>query len=256
MPRAKTFRLSKRAHELLQRLDLILDATYGAPEAELDNKPDALDEAIYIILSFQTNLERFKLVWQQLRQAFPTWEDLSRAPVPRVAKILKIGGLHDQKARAIKNLLKAVSARNGECSLQWLRGLDDDEAERALANLPGLSWKGARCVMLYSLGRSTFPVDTNTFRIFRRVGILSSSAVYRRKELHDSLQDAVEPSRRKAFHINLVVHGQRICLPRRPLCWKCAALRLCAMRGVPRKIRTAARRSGTGAPVVCAKVES
>lgn len=243
MQRAQVLRLSRRARSLLEQLDRVLDATYGTPEADLDNKSDPLDEAIYIILSFQTDLDRFKRVWRQLRQTFPSWEDLIRAPIQRVAKTLRIGGLHDQKARTIKNLLKIVSARTGECSLEWLRDLSDEDAEHALRNLPGLSWKGARCVMLYSLGRSTFPVDANTFRIFKRVGILSPSSVYRRRALHDSLQHAVEPSRRKAFHINLVVHGQRTCLPRRPLCSKCTARRFCAMRGVPDGIRRAARAS-------------
>lgn len=250
MDRAKILRLSRRARSLLDQLDRVLDATYGTPEADLDNKPDPLDEAIYIILSFQTDLDRVKRVWRQLRQAFPSWEDLSRARIHRIAKTLRIGGLHDQKARTIKNLLKIVAARNGECSLEWLRDLSDEDAEDALRKLPGLSWKGARCVMLYSLGRSTFPVDANTFRIFKRVGILSPSSVYRRRALHDSLQHAVEPSRRKAFHINLVVHGQRTCLPRRPRCSKCAARRFCAMCGVPDEIRMAARRRDAEAAIV------
>lgn len=256
MDTARTLRLSTRARASLKQLDSALDAAYGAPEADLDNKQDPLDEAIYIILSFQTDLDRFKRVWRELRLAFPTWEDLRRAPIHRVVKTLRIGGLHDQKARTIKNLLKIVSARNGECSLEWLRDVNDEEAERALTRLPGLSWKGARCVMLYSLGRSTFPVDGNTFRIFKRVGILSSSSVYRRRELHDSLQHAVEPSRRKAFHINLVVHGRRTCLPRRPLCSECAARQFCAMRGVPDEIRMAARRRDSEAAIVRARVRA
>ncbi len=250
MGRARTQWLSRRARALLKQLDRALDAAYGAPEADLDNKQDPLDEAIYIILSFQTDLDRFKGVWRQLRQVFPTWEDLRRASIHRVAKTLRIGGLHDQKARTIKNLLKVVSARNGKCSLGWLRDLNDEEAEHVLTRLPGLSWKGARCVMLYSLGRRTFPVDTNTFRVFRRVGILSPSSVYRRRALHDSLQRAVEPSRRKPFHINLVVHGQRTCLPRRPLCAECAARRFCTMRGVPDDIRQAVRQKSREAAVL------
>ncbi len=123
--------------------------------------------------------------------------------------------------------------------------MDDEEAERILTRLPGLSWKGGRCVLLYSLGRAVFPVDGNTFRIFKRVGVLSSSSVYRRRALHDGLQRAVEPSRRKPFHINLVVHGQRTCVPGRPRCSTCVARGMCAMSGVPADIRAAAQEAGT-----------
>src|SRR5690349_11412926 len=100
---ANTFRISSRSRAKLEQLDRVLDAAYGAPEGELDNKQDPLEEAVYIILSFQTNLKRFKEVWTQLREAFPSWEDLSRAPLRRVARVLRTGGLQAQKARTIKN---------------------------------------------------------------------------------------------------------------------------------------------------------
>ena len=236
-----TFRLSRHARTRLEKLDRVLDEFYEAAEAELDNKQDPLEEAIYIILSFQTGLGRVKKVWARLRQAFPSWEDVCRAPVRRIARVLRVGGLQAQKARTIKNLLRAVKARSGEVSLKWLRDMQDEEAERFLTRLPGLSWKGARCVLLYSLDRAALPIDGNTFRIFKRVGILPPHSVYRRRVLHDGLQYAVEPSRRKPFHVNLVVHGQRTCLPRCPRCSACAARDICAMRGVPGDIRAKVR---------------
>lgn len=253
MGSARTFRLSRRARARLEQLDRLLDASYGAPEADLDNKQDPLGEAIYIILSFQTNLERFKQVWAQLRVAFPSWEDLMRAPLRRVTRVLRTGGLQEQRARMIKKLLKAAKKETGTYSLDVLRNMEDEEAERFLTRLPGLSWKAARCVLLYSLVRDVFPVDGNTFRILKRVGVLDRSCVYRRRGLHDGLQDAVEPSRRKSFHINLVVHGQRTCLPRHPRCSICVARSICAMHGVSADIKRDARRStGSESGVVTA----
>lgn len=244
MGRAIDFRLRSGARRTLRELDRVLDAAYGSPESQLDNKEDPLDEAIYIILSFQTNLDRFKQVWDELRAVFPTWESLARSPLRRVVKTLRTGGLQEQKARTIKTLLRVIKRETGTYSLDLLWDLDDDEAERFLIRLPGLSWKGARCILLYSLGRAVFPIDSNTFRIFKRVGIIGRSAVYRRRALHDRLQDAVEPSRRKPFHINLVVHGQRVCLPRRPQCSKCPVQAICRMCGVPADIKDIAWQSG------------
>ena len=227
------FRFAPGGRKRLRLLDGLLDAAYGAPETVLGNQMDALDEAVYIILSFQTDLSRFRETWQSLRSAYPRWEDAAGASVDEIAAVLRAGGLHRQKARSIKRLLKAVRAGFGQLSLDALREMGDVDAERVLTRLPGLSWKGARCVLLYSLQRAVFPVDGNTFRIFRRVGVIPRSAVYRRRSLHDALQAAVPADRRRPYHVNLVVHGQRACLPSSPLCRSCLARYACQRRGVP-----------------------
>lgn len=226
------FRFSPGGRQRLRSLDRLLHAAYGAPESVLGNHSDPLDEAIYIILSFQTDLPRLRHTWRLLRTAFPRWRDLERAPASQVSHVLHSGGLHRQKAAAIKRLLNAVRARFGKLSLIALHDLSDVDAERILTKLPGLSWKGARCVLLYALQRHVFPVDGNTFRILQRTGVLPSSSLYRRRTLHDALQTAIVPSRRRAFHVNLVVHGQRTCLPRQPHCSECPVLSACQQRNV------------------------
>ena len=207
--------------ERLAHIDAVLEAAYGTPEAELGNKPDPLDEAIYIILSFQTDLARFSSTWSKLRAAYPSWDALERAAGSDVARILRDGGLHRQKTRTIRRLLAEVHKVVGDHSLDLLRAMNDEEAEKLLTRLPGLSWKAARCVLLYSLGRDVLPIDSNTFRILKRTGVLSRRAVYRRRSLHDAIQAAVPAHRRRALHVNLVVHGQRTCRPRTPQCPCC-----------------------------------
>ncbi len=231
---------------IIDKLDELLHATYGAPEHLLENKEDPLDEAVYIILSFQTNLNRLKAVWRELRTAFPSWETLAEASDEDLADVIRPGGLHVQKARTIGKLLRAVRSETGSYSLGKLRKMKTSEADRFLTRLPGLSWKGARCVLLYSLGRRVLPVDVNTFRIFARVGILPPDSVYRRRALHDGLQEATPPAIRKRFHINLVVHGQTTCRPR-PLCGHCPAQLICKKVGVPRRqqLPRSSRRTST-----------
>jgi endonuclease III len=220
------------AAERLVWIDEALEEFYGTPESELGNQNDPLDEAIYIILSLQTDLRRFRSTWFGLRTAFPRWDAVKSANTRKIANVLREGGLHRQKARTIKKLLEAVRRIAGDLSLEMLRQQSDDEAERTLTRLPGLSWKGARCVMLYSLNRNVFPVDGNTFRILKRLGILSRRAVYRRRTLHDSVQAAVPGARRRPLHVNLVVHGQRTCLPRSPRCTECPLLPVCPRVGL------------------------
>jgi len=224
--------LKRGAAKRLAQIDRQLEECYQTPEAALGNKHDPLDEAIYIVLSFQTDIARTSITWARLRAAFPSWEALTRARVPSIATVLREGGLHRQKARTIKRLLAAVRKLSGSLSLRLLRSMSDEEAERVLTRLPGLCWKGARCVLLYSLGRHVFPVDSNTFRILKRTGLLRRGAIYRRRSLHDAIQAAVPCARRRSLHINLVVHGQRTCLPRAPDCPHCPLLNNCPRVGV------------------------
>lgn len=213
--------LKRGAVRRLAQIDSALEAAYETPEADLGNKLDPLDEAIYIILSFQTDIPRVSATWSRLRAAYPSWDAFERAGACEKAQTLRAGGLHRQKTQTISRLLAAVREVAGRLSLDFLRKMDDDEAERCLTRLPGLSWKAARCVLLYSLGRDVLPIDSNTFRILKRTGVLTQRAVYRRRILHDSIQAAVPAYRRRTFHVNLVVHGQRTCLPRHPRCESC-----------------------------------
>src|SRR5579884_3212008 len=94
--------LSRGAQSRLVRLDRLLCRAYGTPEASLGNHADPLDEAIYIVLSFQTDLARLKRTWGKLRATFPSWEELHRAPAPVVERAIREGGLQRQKAKTIK----------------------------------------------------------------------------------------------------------------------------------------------------------
>ena len=64
-------RLPLRAKQKLREFDRVLDEAYGAPEVILGNQSDPLDEAVYIILSFQTDLARFKETWFEPGLRFP-----------------------------------------------------------------------------------------------------------------------------------------------------------------------------------------
>lgn len=241
--------LRRRARERLADFDRLLEAAYKTPEASLGNHADPLDEAVYVILSFQTDVARLRTTWARLKAALPSWEQLEEASEFEVAQVLREGGLHRQKARTIKQLLIALRTLAGRLTLEDLRSIGTEDAERVLLRLPGLSWKGARCVLLYSLGRDVLPIDSNTFRVLKRAGVLAPDAVYRRRPIHDGIQSLVPAGRRRALHINLVVHGQRTCLPVTPKCGECPARPVCAMCGVSLVVRREANRRAMPAAI-------
>lgn len=214
------------AQARMERLAERLSNAYGTPN--LGNVSDPLDECIYILTTYQTDLPRAQLVFDHLRRTFPTWEALMDGARHKLEDVLRPSGFQRSRAGIIRKLLAAVKARFGVYSLEALRAMSAEDAERELRALPGLDFKGARCVMLYSLGKRVLPVDSNTFRFMGRYGVLAKTARYRRRTTHDGLQRLVPEDARYALHVNLVVHGQTTCLPRTPKCSTCCVRETCS----------------------------
>jgi endonuclease III len=212
----------------IERLASILELAYGTPD--LGNLPDPLDETVYIILTYQTDLSRARLVWSRLKIQFPDWPSVLDSPPAELEHVLQPSGFQRSRAALIRKLLSAVRRRWSTLSLARLESMSTAAAEAELRMLPGMDIKGARCVLLYSLRRAVFPVDSNVFRFMQRYGVLSPEARYRRVSTHNQLQALIGPSRRHSLHVNLVAHGQKICLPRNPKCDECPVRRTC-LRG-------------------------
>src|SRR5437867_3946890 len=114
---------ARDATHLLAQIDRKLSREYGDKEALLGNKLDPLDEAIYIILSFQTDTPRLRAQWKKLRAEYPTWDQLEAAPLYSIAATLRLGGLHRQKARTIRALIRRVRSFGQGLSLDSLHSL-------------------------------------------------------------------------------------------------------------------------------------
>ena len=100
-----------------------------------------------------------------------------------------------------------------------------DEALAWLTAIDGVGPKTAAIVLLFSLGRPAFPVDTHVHRVSLRLGLLPprTNAV----KAHDLLAALGPPPTYYAMHINLIRHGREICRARAPLCHICPLQDLC-----------------------------
>ncbi len=219
----------------MRRIAHRLASAYPTPD--FGNLEDPLAEAVFILLTYQTTVERARRTYAALRSAFPDWGQLVTAAPGQLENILRPSGFQRNRARLLCRLLEDVRMRFGSYDLSALRELSRDAAETELRRLPGIDIKGARCVLLYSLGMHVLPVDSNTFRIMKRLGVLTPSSKFRRKELHDGLEQLVPPSCRLEFHLNLVAHGKQTCLPATPRCEACPLLRSCPTGKQPSELR-------------------
>ena len=178
-----------------------------------------LDEVVATVLSQHTSDLNSERAFAQLKAAFPDWEQVLDAPAAQVADAIRCGGIADQKARRIQQILAAIRAREGRIDLSRLHDLDDAAVEEYLTSLPGVGPKTAACVLVFSMGRAAFPVDTHVYRIATRLGWIPPKVTAARA--HQILGQAVPPDIRYDLHIALIAHGRMVCKAQRPRCEEC-----------------------------------
>lgn len=210
----------------------ILSEQYG--DFNHYNRKNPLEELIFIICSTKTDEEKYRATFASLRRRFRTFRNLLLADVSDIAEVLRPGGLSQQKAALIKEVLLAVTNHFGRPTLSPLREYDDQACEAFLLSLPRIGKKTARCVMMYSLDRQVFPVDTHCWRIAQRLGWIEATYADGRctqKDM-DRLQEVIPKELRYSLHVNLISHGRSICTSRNPRCGQCPVGELCPRVGV------------------------
>jgi DNA (cytosine-5)-methyltransferase 1 len=213
----------------LRELATILAVLHGSPG--LGNHPDPVDELVYIILSRKTREDAYQSTFEALKKRFKTWEELLEAPRDEVEQLVRPGGLPCKKVESLYSALEAIRDRFGSCSLDDARSWSNDELEDFLVSLPEISRKSAYCVMMYSMQREVFPVDTHVGRVLARIEPFEEFGIaldgLDHKQLQAQLADLVPPVLRYSLHVNLVCHGRAVCIARNPRCSGCEIRKFC-----------------------------
>ena len=198
---------------------------YGQPQWRSHAPP--LDELVATILSQHTSDVNSGRAFQALRTRFPTWDAVLSASETDIAAAIQPGGLANLKAPRIRRVLRAVETESGTLTLDWLRGWPLDQARAWLLALPGVGPKTAACVLLFSLGLPTMPVDTHVHRVGRRLGLIPADVSA--EDAHAIFDHVMGPDRDAiyALHLNLIRHGRTTCKARNPECHRCMLSDLC-----------------------------
>ncbi len=195
---------------------------YGTREWSPDQSP--LEVLVRGVLSQNTSDVNSARAYESLREEFPAWEELAGAEPARIAAAIQSGGLAEQKAATIKAVLDWLGGRDGY-SLDFLRGMGSEEAERELTAVKGVGVKTARLVLLFGLGRASFVVDTHVLRVSRRLGLVAANCG--RNKAHVLLDELVPDEAKYEGHLNMIAHGRETCHARSPQCDGCPVRRWC-----------------------------
>ncbi|HKY49995.1 MAG TPA: endonuclease III [Candidatus Limnocylindria bacterium] len=216
--------MRRRLRAILTRLARV----YGAPPAPRRLPP--LDELILTVLSQHTSDTNRDRAYADLRAKFRSWDEVAGAPLPALARAIYRGGLGPTKAVRIRGILRELRERGIVLDDHALMGMRSRSLWDLLLSLTGVGPKTAACVLLFSLGRPFFPVDTHVHRVARRLGLVDDRADA--VTAQEVLQANVPPGDMYALHMHLIRHGREVCVARRPLCSQCVLFTLCPRIGV------------------------
>ncbi|MHB8859652.1 MAG: endonuclease III domain-containing protein [Thermoleophilia bacterium] len=200
-----------------------LDQEYFRPRFAPRYPP--AEEMVFTILAQNTTDINATRALASLHENYPGWEDVAAAPEEDIAAAISMSGISGPKSRYIKGSLSKLLEEHGDLEMGFLEGMDDRAALDYLTKLPGVGVKTASCVLLFALGRPVMPVDTHVFRVCKRLDFLPEDAT--REEAHWIMNAIVADEDKYSFHINLVLHGRKVCKAVRPRCGECVIEGLC-----------------------------
>jgi endonuclease-3 len=178
-----------------------------------------VDELISTILSQNTNDINRDRAFESLRRLFPTWEAVCDADPGSIVAAIRMAGLANRKGPRIQQVLQEISSERGSFDLSFLQELPLEEARLWLMKFNGVGPKTAAIVLLFSLGRPTFPVDTHIYRVTGRIGLRPEKMTV--EDAHILLEKLFPPEAYYAAHLYIIRLG------RKPACERCPLRGLC-----------------------------
>ena len=209
--------------EKVEAIDIILERELGIPERRRGDDP--LSSLVRTILSQNTNDNNSGRAYSNLREQYPTWEDVLEADAEEIADVIRVGGLANQKSVRIRGMLEWLKDTYGELSLDFICDMEPAEAIEVLSKLKGVGLKTINVMLCFACSKDVFPVDTHILRITKRLGLVPGNASA--DKAHEIMGGLFPEGKAFSLHINLIRFGRVICHARKPECEGCPLMEHC-----------------------------
>ncbi len=191
------------------------DKAYPDAPCTLDYE-DPFQLLVATILAAQCTDARVNMVTPALFKKYPDVESFAKAKVSDVEELIRSTGFFRNKAKnivACANVL--IEKHNGE--------IPDTMEE--LTALPGVGRKIANLMLGDIFGKPAIVVDTHCKRITNLLGLTKNTDP---KKIEMDLRKIIPPEYGSVFCHQLVEHGRKVCIARRPKCEECGIYEVCA----------------------------
>ena len=195
-----------------------LDEAYPQATCELKHE-NAFELLISTILSAQCTDVRVNEVTQTLYKKYTSPQAFAYANPAELEQEIRPTGFFRNKTKSIMGASKAIVE---EFSGQVPRTMDE------MLTLPGVARKTANVVLGTAYGiASGVVVDTHVIRLSRRLDLTKHEEP---KKIEEDLMRIIPREKWIMFSHQLIWHGRRVCVARKPKCLECNLESICYSR--------------------------
>src|SRR5579872_6459441 len=212
VPKPKT--AAERKTRVRKILELLDEMYPGVTCALHHNDPWQL--LVATILSAQCTDKRVNEVTPGLFRKYPTIQDFANVSQDELASDIRSTGFFNNKARSIIGAArKVLSDFDGTIP----RKMDE------MLTIPGAARKTSNVVLGTAYGiASGVVVDTHVQRLSQRLDLTKHTDP---KKIEQDLMKAIPQERWISFAHQLIWHGRRVCIARKPRCIDCNLKAIC-----------------------------
>jgi len=201
----------KRVSAILAKLD----EAYPAATCELKHE-NAFQLLISTILSAQCTDVRVNQVTQTLYQKYPNAEAFAHANPGELEQEIRPTGFFRNKTKSIMGASRELLENFGG---QVPRTMEE------ILTLPGVARKTGNVVLGTAYGiASGVVVDTHVIRLSRRLDLTKHEEP---KKIEEDLMRVIPKEKWIQFSHQLIWHGRRVCVARKPRCIDCNLESIC-----------------------------
>src|ERR1700693_1589600 len=201
----------ERVAEILKRLDQL----YPDVTCALTHK-DAWELLVATILSAQSTDVNVNRVTPELFRKYPTVADFAALTPEQLEPDVRSTGFFRNKSKSVVGAAKLLVS---ECGGQ----VPDDIAK--LLTLPGVARKTANVVLgTWFRKAEGVVVDTHVTRIARRLELSKNTDA---PKIEQDLMKIIPREKWVLFAHQIIWHGRKLCIARRPKCVDCALENVC-----------------------------
>ncbi len=192
-----------------------LDEAYPTATCELKHE-NAFQLLISTILSAQCTDVRVNQVTETLYKKYPNAEAFAHANPGELEQEIRPTGFFRNKTKSIMGASKGIIDNFGG---QVPRSMEE------ILTLPGVARKTANVVLGTAYGiASGVVVDTHVLRLSRRLDLTKHEDP---KKIEQDLMRVIPEEKWITFSHQLIWHGRRVCVARKPRCIDCNLESLC-----------------------------
>jgi endonuclease-3 len=200
-----------RVTEILKRLDQL----YTEVKCALTHA-SAWELVVATILSAQSTDVNVNRVTPELFRKYPTVEAFAALTPEQLEPDVRSTGFFRNKSKSVVGAAKKIVADFG--------GQVPDDMEKLLT-LPGVARKTANVVLGSWFGKAVgVVVDTHVHRISRRLELTTQNDP---QKIEQDLMKIIPREKWILFSHQIIWHGRKLCIARKPKCAECALENLC-----------------------------